>query len=200
MLLLLLLLLLLLCRVTAVLYEGFQPVEVAPGQQVSASTTKRLVAPLGSSSSSAPGDPDAAGSGGTGVANFNEGLSLKGVRLSGSSSLVFELHMAKPGLAGLPTKEVLVGWAALPVLSNGQVRLRALLGASAAASDAMFTILYQWAVNRGVCVKATSASQLDVLLLALRGCANACMSMPPLCCSIRRCCRVNRACRCSGCR
>jgi hypothetical protein len=108
-------------------------VEVAPGQQVSASTTKRLVAPLGSSSTAA-GDPDAAASGGTGVANFNEGLSLKGVSLSGSSSLVFELHMAKPGLAGLPTKEVLVGWAALPVLSNGQVGWRCACGCQRAAT------------------------------------------------------------------
>ncbi|WIA19544.1 hypothetical protein OEZ85_004153 [Tetradesmus obliquus] len=107
-------------RVTAVLYEGYQPVEGAPGQQVSASTSKRVVVPLGSSSA-APGDADAAASTGSGVANFNEGLSLKGVSLSASSTLVLELHMAKPGLAGLPTKEALVGWAALPVLSSGQV-------------------------------------------------------------------------------
>jgi hypothetical protein len=125
----------------AVLYEGYQAVEGAPGLQVSASTTKRVVAPLGSSSSSsaAAGDADAAGSGGTGVAAFNEGLSLKGVILSGCSSLVFELHMAKPGLAGLPTKEVLVGWAALPVLSNGQVGRGVLLAASASAGDGAAT-------------------------------------------------------------
>lgn len=103
------------------LYEGYQPVEGAPGQQVSASTSKRVVVPLGSSSA-APGNADAAASTGSGVANFNEGLSLKGVSLSASSTLVLELHMAKPGLAGLPTKEALVGWAALPVLSSGQVR------------------------------------------------------------------------------
>jgi hypothetical protein len=105
------------------MYEGYQPVEGAPGQQVSASTSKRLVAALGSgsSSSAAQGDADAAASGSSGVANFNEGLSLKGVSLSASSTLVFELHMAKPGLAGLPTKDALVGWTALPVLSNGQV-------------------------------------------------------------------------------
>jgi hypothetical protein len=114
-----------LARLSAVLYEGYQAVEGAPGQQVSASTSKRLVAALGSNSrsSAAPGDGDAAASAGSGVANFNEGLSLKGVALSASSTLVLELHMAKPGLAGLPTKEVLVAWSAVPVLSNGQVSM-----------------------------------------------------------------------------
>lgn len=67
-------------------------------------------------------DSAAAGSSSSpGVARFNETLSLKGVKLASSTQLVFELYMAKPGLAGLPTKEVLVGWTVAPLLQNGQV-------------------------------------------------------------------------------
>jgi len=35
--------------------------------------------------------------------------------------VVFELYMAKPGLAGLPTKELLVGWTVTPLMQGGQV-------------------------------------------------------------------------------
>lgn len=53
---------------------------------------------------------------------FHESLSIKGVRLSSSLTLVFELYCAKPSVAGLPTKELLVAWAATPLLQGGQVR------------------------------------------------------------------------------
>jgi hypothetical protein len=52
---------------------------------------------------------------------------LRGVSLTSTSQLVFQLWMAKPGVAGLPTKEVLVAWTAAPVLQQGQVG-RALAG------------------------------------------------------------------------
>lgn len=55
------------------------------------------------------------------MASFNERLSLKGMKLASSTQLVFELYMAKPGLAGLPTKELLVGWTTVPLLQSGQV-------------------------------------------------------------------------------
>jgi hypothetical protein len=44
------------------------------------------------------------------------------VRLSASTLLVFQLLLAKPGVAGLPMREVLVAWAFAPVLTRGQVR------------------------------------------------------------------------------
>eukprot|EP00878_Enallax_costatus_P034475 GHUV01038227.1.p1 GENE.GHUV01038227.1~~GHUV01038227.1.p1 ORF type:complete len:320 (+),score=114.50 GHUV01038227.1:447-1406(+) len=117
-------------RVSVVLYEGYQPVESAPGVQVCASTGKRLVTPPGTTAGGAGAtqagedvsDSTAAGAASSpGVARFNETLSLKGVRLASSTQLVFELYMAKPGLAGLPTKEVLVAWTVAPLLQNGQV-------------------------------------------------------------------------------
>lgn len=46
---------------------------------------------------------------------------LRGIAFTSTSQLVFQLWMAKPGVAGLPTKEVLVAWAAAPVLQQGQV-------------------------------------------------------------------------------
>ena len=57
-----------------------------------------------------------------GIARFHESLNLKGIRLSASLQLVFELYCAKPSVAGLPTKELLVAWAAAPLLQGGQVR------------------------------------------------------------------------------
>lgn len=56
-----------------------------------------------------------------GIARFHESLSIKGLRLSASIQLVFELYCAKPSVAGLPTKELLVAWAATPLLQGGQV-------------------------------------------------------------------------------
>lgn len=64
------------------------------------------------------------------MAHFKESLTLKGVKLAPSMQLVFELYMAKPGLAGLPTKEVLVGWTMAPLLQSGQVRNRHSLSTS----------------------------------------------------------------------
>jgi hypothetical protein len=72
-----------------------------------------------------------AGAGGTGqsaaeaappgIARFQEAFSIKGLRLSASLQLVFELYCAKPSVAGLPSKELQVAWAATPVLQGGQV-------------------------------------------------------------------------------
>lgn len=58
-----------------------------------------------------------------GIARFQESLCIKGVRLSASLHLVFELYCAKPAVAGLPTKELLVAWAATPLMQGGQVCL-----------------------------------------------------------------------------
>jgi hypothetical protein len=70
------------------------------------------------------GSSTAAAAGGSaqpGVAVFGESLSIKGLRLGSSLMLVFELYCAKPSVAGLPTKELLVAWAATPLLQGGQV-------------------------------------------------------------------------------
>jgi hypothetical protein len=75
---------------------------------------------------SAPGLDDTDGEANTGPsfgwAKFGESLTLKGLRVSATTTVLFEVYMSKPGVAGLPTQEVLVAWAVAPVLVNGQVR------------------------------------------------------------------------------
>ena len=72
------------------------------------------------------GSDDADGEGSTGPslgwAKFGESLTLKGLKISATTMVLFEVYMSKPGVAGLPTQEVLVAWAVAPVLVNGQVR------------------------------------------------------------------------------
>ncbi len=52
---------------------------------------------------------------------WSETVMLRGIKLSASSMLVFELWMAKPGIAGMPTRERLVAWAQAPMLQQGKV-------------------------------------------------------------------------------
>lgn len=109
------------------LYEGYQPVEAAAGATARASTGKRLVLAPGAATSAASAIATASNAGGNahetnqGEAKFQETLMLRGIKVNATSMVVFEVHMAKPGIAGLPTKEGLVAWGFAPVLHNGQV-------------------------------------------------------------------------------
>jgi hypothetical protein len=139
-------------RLSVVLYEGFQPVAAgAGGAVVHAATSRRTLGggpQLGQMATTAPtaaaAAPAAAAGGppcGSGVATaaaahaagaalsgstvvrWGETLTLAGLRLRATSLLVFHLHLAKPGVAGLPTREALVAWGFAPVLFKGQVGL-----------------------------------------------------------------------------
>ena len=65
--------------------------------------------------------PAAAAAAPPGIARFQEPLSIRGLALGASLQLVFELYCAKPSVAGLPSRELLVAWAATPLLQGGQV-------------------------------------------------------------------------------
>lgn len=52
---------------------------------------------------------------------FNERLSLAGLTLGATTLVVFELYLAKAGVAGMPSKELLVAWAYSSALARGQV-------------------------------------------------------------------------------
>jgi len=69
-------------RVSATLYQSYQPVTAAEGVAVSASTDSRTF------------------TGGCGALGFGCTLLLTGVHVDLNSSLVFELHQQKFGLAG----------------------------------------------------------------------------------------------------
>jgi len=83
-------------------------------------TSSRPAGSNGSSSTEPPSSSTAAAAA-PGIARFHESLSIKGLRLSASIQLVFELYCAKPAVVGLPSKELLVAWAAMPLLQGGQV-------------------------------------------------------------------------------
>eukprot|EP00955_Chlamydomonas_euryale_P089563 364478-Chlamydomonas_euryale.AAC.12 len=52
---------------------------------------------------------------------WNDTLTLRGLRLSPTMMLVFELYNAKPTVAGLPTREAMVAWAYTSLLHKGEV-------------------------------------------------------------------------------
>lgn len=108
------------------LYDGLQPVEAGHGTTLRAYTGKRAVGLAGPGAPAPPDSPAAAAAaaaaGGGLTAKWGETVTLRGLRLGASSLLVFELRLAKPGVAGLPTREALVAWTFAPVLARGQVR------------------------------------------------------------------------------
>jgi len=121
-----------------VLYDGFQPVQAASGATVRA-LTHRTTAGGGSSGPQPPSPSSTAAAGPIAeavmvttttstvgatsdlTANWGETVTLRGVRLSSTTLLVFELLLAKPGVAGLPTREVRVAWGFAPVMIKGKV-------------------------------------------------------------------------------
>jgi hypothetical protein len=115
-------------RLAVVLYEGFQPVAAGPGgAPLRAATGRRTLGapPAGGGASEGPAAAQGGGGGAVaaaaGVVRWGEALTLRGLRLRATSLLVFQLHLAKPGVAGLPAREALVAWGFAPVLAKGQV-------------------------------------------------------------------------------
>jgi hypothetical protein len=96
-----------------------EPLSCSPDAAALSPSAGETVA--GSAGASSTAQSAAAAAAAPGIARFHEGLSIKGLRLSASVQLVFELYCAKPSVAGLPSKELLVAWAATPVLQGGQV-------------------------------------------------------------------------------
>lgn len=108
-------------RVAVTLYEGFQPMECSAGSGVRALTGRRALgmAPHGGDADpAAAAMPGVAATGGGHALRWGEAVTLRGARLSGASLLVFELHLAKPGVAGLPARESLVAWGFAPALGT----------------------------------------------------------------------------------
>jgi hypothetical protein len=131
-------------RVSVMLYSGQQPLQSAPSQVMAATTSARAVEPQGSVLSDAALGTTAAAAARSssmepqacsaadkvhaaaqlpGHARWSECLALHGVRVSGGAalSLVFLLHLTKPGLAGLPPHEALVAWASAQLAPDGVV-------------------------------------------------------------------------------
>ncbi len=113
-----------------VLYEGFQPVEAGAGATVRALSSRvawgtaaanQPPPPTATAATAAAPPPAAVAPGGAFTARWGEALTLRGVRLTSSTLLVFQLLMSKPGVAGLPTREALVAWGFAPVLTRGRL-------------------------------------------------------------------------------
>lgn len=96
-------------RLRVVLYDGFQPLTAGPGLVVGASTSRRK----------ATGDGDE----GALTATWNDTAVLRGLRVSPTMMLVFEVYLAKVNVAGLPTHEALIAWGYTSLVTpQGEVR------------------------------------------------------------------------------
>ncbi|KAG1676617.1 hypothetical protein FOA52_008746 [Chlamydomonas sp. UWO 241] len=94
-------------RVRVVLYDGFQPLLAGPGLLVGAST-KRI------------GVTEHAAAGGLSSV-WNDTITLRGLRITPTMMLVFELYNAKPAIAGLPAPESIVAWGYSSLLAKGEL-------------------------------------------------------------------------------
>ena len=96
-------------RLRVVLYDGFQPLTAGPGLLIGASTSRRK----------------AVGEDGSLSVTWNDSAVLKGIKVSPTMMLVFEVYLAKLNVADLPSNEALVAWGYTSLVSpQGEVRER----------------------------------------------------------------------------